>query len=206
MPYVQANTGADAPTPPSQMAPQPYFADPRYHGGRRGRGVLVAIVLGVVAVLVAVAALVVALTGVGREPAPATPAAAPAAPSQVASTADADRGLCTSIAPLMAESDKTGNAFVGLGPTGTPARDAALPKFVADTEDWARRTQGVLDAHPDAQPFLRRTLQRYIDDMTLYAKNIRPGPQTTYDTAAWADSLVAYGGPLTTCQDLGIKW
>ena len=68
------------------------------------------------------------------------------------------------------------------------------------------QTQAVLDTNPAAQPFLKRTLQRYIDDMSLYVKNARPGPQTTYDTAAWADSLVAYGGPLAICQGLGVHW
>jgi hypothetical protein len=197
--FTQSATPAPAPPPP------PYGVDPRYTGGRRrGRGALVAIVLGVVAVLLAGSALVVALTGIGRQPVPGVPAAAPS--QTAASTADADRALCTAIAPLMGESNKQANTFVGLGDTGTPTRDAALPKFVSDTEDWARRTQAVLDSHPDAQPFLKRTLQRYIDDMTLYVRNVRPGPQQTYDTAAWSDSLVAYGGPLAICQDLGIKW
>jgi hypothetical protein len=207
-PYVQADGGASAPPAVSTAPtpPPPYGVDPRYNSGqRRGRGVLAAIGLGVVAILLAAAALVVALTGIGRQPAPAAPATAPAA-SQPTSTTEADRALCIAIAPLMTEGNRMANAFVDLGDTGAPARDAALPKFVSDTKDWARRIQAVLDSHPDVQPFLKRTLQRYLDDMTLYVDNVRPGPKQTYDAAAWADSLVAYGGPLAICQDLGVSW
>ena len=106
----------------------------------------------------------------------------------------------------MAESDRVSNAYTGTGDMGTPARDAALPKYVSDTQDWARRTQAVLDANPDADPFFRRTLQRFIDDRKLFVANVRPGPGQDYDQSAWADSLTAYGGPLSICQGLGIKW
>jgi len=160
-----------------------------------------------VAIAIAAAALVVALTGVGRQPAPsAPPAAAPTAPSQAASTADADRALCEAIAPLMVESNRAAGEFVNIGETGTRARDAAIPEFRADTENWAERAQAVLDSHPNAQPFFRRTLQRYVDDLTLFVRNVRPGPKQTYDAAAWEDSLVAYGGPQSTCQNLGVNW
>ena len=50
------------------------------------------------------------------------------------------------------------------------------------------------------------TLQRYIDDMQLFVASVRPGPGTKYDEAAWTDSIVAYGGPLATCQALGVQW
>jgi hypothetical protein len=106
----------------------------------------------------------------------------------------------------MAESNKQANDWVGLGEQGSPARDGALPKFVSDTKDWVSRTQTVVDAHAGANPFLGRTLQRYIDDLALYVTNVSPGPKQVYDAAAWNDSLVAYGAPKSICRDLGINW
>jgi hypothetical protein len=197
-----AGPAAGAPLPPG---PPPHGWDQRRSGPRRGRGLLGAIGI-VVALLLGAAALVVALTGVGRQPAPGPGLGAPTPTTASGSTDDADRALCEAIAPLMAESNKAAKEFFDLGEQGTSARDAALPKFAADTKDWAHRAQAILDANPDVQPFLARTLQRYIDDLKLYAQSIRPGPQQTYDAAAWTDSLVAYGGPLATCQDLGVNW
>lgn len=157
----------------------------------------------VLAVLLAAAALIVALT---REPPAPHAAAPPAAPSQQVPTPDADRKLCEAIAPLMKENDDRSNAFLGTGQPGSPEQDAALPKFVTDTQDWARRTQLVLDANANPPRLLTRTLQRYIDDMQLFVASVRPGPGTKYDEAAWTDSIVAYGGPLATCQALGVQW
>lgn len=200
-PQLLPPSGPQVPSPPG---PPPYGVVSR---PRRGGGVLTAVGIAV-AIVLAAAALVVALTGVGRQPTPAAPpAAAPTAPPQPgASTATADRALCDAIAPLMVESNKAAAEFVNIGETGTPLRDAAIPEFRADTENWAERTQGVLDSHPNAQPFLKRTLQRYIDDLRLFVRNVRPGPKQTYDAAAWEDSLVAYGGPQSICQDLGVDW
>ena len=160
----------------------------------------------VVAVLLAAAALIVAIVALTREP--PTPAAAPppAPTSQQGQTTDSDRKLCEAIAPLMKENDDRSNAFLGAGDPGSPEQDAALPKFVTDTQDWARRTQQALDANANPPRLLSRTLQRYIDDMQLFVASVRPGPGTKYDEAAWTDSIVAYGGPLATCQALGVQW
>ena len=49
-----------------------------------------------------------------------------------------------------------------------------------------------------------RSLQRFVDDNHAYAGNIRPGPATDGDTAAWNDSLVALSGPFEVCGDLGV--
>jgi Na+-transporting methylmalonyl-CoA/oxaloacetate decarboxylase gamma subunit len=177
-----------------------YGGPPR--AGRRGVAGAVGVVL---AILIAVAALIVAIVALNREPPPAAaPAAAPAA--QQGPATDADRKLCEAIAPLMKENDDRSNAFLGTGQPGSPEQDAALPKFVTDTQDWARRTQQVLDANATPPRLLTRTLQRYIDDMQLFVASVRPGPGTKYDEAAWTDSIVAYGGPLATCQALGVQW
>ncbi len=89
----------------------------------------------VLAVLLAVAALIVAIVAPTREPPPAPPPAA--SPSPQGPTADADRKLCEAVAPLMKENDDRSNAFLGTGDPGSPEQDAALPKFVTDTQDWA---------------------------------------------------------------------
>ncbi|HEY9264206.1 hypothetical protein QQA43_31475 (plasmid) [Mycolicibacterium vanbaalenii] len=159
--------------------------------------------------VLAASALVVALTtraNSGGLNSAAAPAGDPAASSSAASTEHADRALCTAIAPLMTEYDKTSSAWIGLGDPGTPARDAALPKFKADTEEWVGRVEAVMQEHPGVQPRLTRTLERHIDDLWLLVNNIEPGPERTYDKAAWTDSMIAYGGPLAICYDVGIRW
>ena len=157
----------------------------------------------VVAILLAVAALVLAIVSLVSQPAAGSASTESANPQ--ASTA-ANRALCQAIAPLMKENDDRSNAFLAAGEPGSPERDTALPKFVSDTQDWVRRTQKVLDAQANPPRFITRSLQRYIDDMQLFVASVRPGPGTQYDEAAWTDSIVAYGGPLSTCQALGIQW
>ncbi len=158
-------------------------------------GVVAAVVLAVAALGVAVMSLVT----------PPKPAPAVSAPSALAVT-DADKALCPAIGPLMKDNDDRSNAFLATGEAGSPGRDAALPKFVSDTQSWAHRTQQVLDAHANPPRFMTRALQRYVDDMQLFVASVRPGPGTQYDEAAWTDSIVAYGGVLTTCQQLGTNW
>ena len=157
------------------------------------------------AVVLAAAALVVAVIGLVREP--AQPATSSSNTSTLnTNTEAADRSLCRAIAPMMKEGDDRAKAFVNLGHTGTPERDAGITQFVTDTRTWADRVQQDLDQYAQPGRFLTRTLQRYIDDLRLYVASIRPGPSTKYDDAAWTDSLVAYGGPLSRCQELGVTW
>lgn len=208
---------APPPAPgPGGGLPPPPPAQPPYAGGgpysitgRRNRGRSLLAGAGIaVAIGLAAAALVVSLTRPVPVQAPAAQPAPPAAgsPATPANTEAADRALCTAIAPLMAESDRTAHEFVDPGPAGSPERDAAIPSYRAQTGEWARRTQDVLNAHYDASPFFQRTLQRFIDDRKLYVANVRPGPAKSYDDAAWADSMVAYGGPLAICQALDVTW
>jgi hypothetical protein len=155
------------------------------------------------AVLLAVAALVVAVVSLVTQPAPVPTASAPPTGQAIA---DADKALCQAIGPLMKENDDRSNAFLATGEAGSPERDAALPKFVSDTQGWAHRTQQALDGHATPPRLVTRALQRYVDDMQLFVASVRPGPGTQYDEAAWTDSIVAYGGVLTTCQQVGISW
>jgi len=106
----------------------------------------------------------------------------------------------------MTESDATTNAWVKSGHTGSPERDAATPKYVADTQNWVRRIQPIIDAHPDADPYLHRTLQRFVDDQRLLIADVAAGPWQPYDDAIYSDSSGAYSGPLSVCRGLGVKW
>jgi hypothetical protein len=106
----------------------------------------------------------------------------------------------------MKQSTDQRNALVGSGPPGSPAQDAALPKFSTDTTEWAEQAQKALNEHSEPPRHLTRTLQRYIDDMLLFVESVRPGPGTKYDEAAWVDSTVALGGPMRVCYDLGVQW
>ncbi len=106
----------------------------------------------------------------------------------------------------MVEQNKVSNDWFRLGEPGSTARDAGLPKFIDDTENWVGRAEAVLAEHPGVQPRLERTMNRYLDDLWLFVNNIAPGPSEDYDKAAWIDSMIAYGGPQTICDDLGAGW
>lgn len=172
-------------------------------GSRRNHKMLAAGVT--LAILLAAAALAVGIVLLLR-PAPTLRAAAPTPTRTSGYTTDADRALCTAIAPLMAENDRFSNAYVGLGAPGTPARDAATPKFITDTQDWIRRMQPVVDANPSVDPYLLRSLQRLIDDRHLLVVDLTPGPLMAYASTLWQDSIGAYSGPLHLCNALGVKW
>lgn len=161
------------------------------------------------ALVVALAALVAggaALVQVRAHESAGVSSAASTAAAGGAETEAANRALCTAIAPLMADDARRSNAFVDAGPQGTPERDAAIPGFSAGVEDWAGQIQEVVDAHAQADPFLRRTLQRFVDDRVLLSRNIRPGPPKAHTDQIWSDSLSALGGPLSVCGRLGVSW
>jgi len=159
--------------------------------------------------LLALAALVVGIVAlVTRPDAVGTAATSSNDPAAVApvETAEADRALCSAIAPLMAENDEFSNEYGRLGDAGTPTRDAATPKYVDDMLDWVGRIQPIIDKHRDVDPFLERSLQRYVDDQRLIAVDLQPGPLTSYAKTLFSDSVGAYSGPLHICHDLGITW
>jgi hypothetical protein len=208
-------------TPPGAPTPPPGYYPPSGGYGQapppappplqRKRGLLATAGL-VTAILLATAALVVGIIALSRP----TPNSSPPSPDRTPAvatpttkptdTSTADRKLCEAVGPLLHESNETGKAFVNLGNPGTPPRDAGIPDYKTSVLDWARRIQPVLDSQPDADPFLRRTLQRMVDDIRVYATSIRPGPETDADAAAWNDATVAYGGPYDVCHQLGVQW
>jgi hypothetical protein len=81
-----------------------------------------------------------------------------------------------------------------------------MPKFINDTKDWMGRVQPVIDSHPDADPFLRRSLQRFVDDQRNLVADLEAGPWQPYDQNIWDDSLGAGAGPQGICWDLGVRW
>ena len=195
--------GVNIQQPTIQRAPRGSLPAGYFSAGPPGRrrGILTGVAL-VLAIVLATAALTVGIVALMRKPTP-SPSATPTTPQ---SSTDADHALCQAIGPLMKENDDRSNAFLATGQPGSPERDAALPKFVSDTQGWAHQTQQALDAHANPPRFMTRAVQRYIDDMQLFVASVRPGPGTQYDEAAWTDSIEAYGGVLSTCQALGIGW
>lgn len=157
----------------------------------------------------AVIGVIVGVVG-SAGPGTAPPGAASQAPSSAAprpsDPTTAGKALCSAMKPLFAEMDARSNAWVATGDAGNTRRDAALPGYRAFIEDWAIRAHEVVNANHAADPFLVRTTQRFIDDRVLLVRNMRPGPSTTYDREAWADSMAAYGGPLSVCDEFGITW
>ena len=120
-----APTGHPAPAHPAMAppAPPPVF-QPRRPGRLRTALAASGIIL---AVVLAASALVVALTTRSSSSNTAAPSAGnPAASSSPASTEQADRALCTAIAPLMVEQNKVSNDWFRLG---NPARRRGMPGY-----------------------------------------------------------------------------
>jgi hypothetical protein len=160
----------------------------------------------VFAVLLGVAALALSIIRVTQET-PKPPPPSPRAEEQQLFVDDADKSLCEAIAPLMKESDDKNRVLTDSGSPGSPERSAVIPEFKRHTLDWADRMQKVINQHAQPPRYLTRTLQAYVDGSLLYSENIYPDrPPDSYDGAVWDSAAVAYGGPLTTCYKLGIKW
>ncbi len=168
--------------------------------------------LALCALVVATAALVVSIVDLARsEPATGrtqagSVAASPSSPTRPARTTDANRAFCTDIAPLMAESDRTGQAFSHLGTPNSPEWKPGAQTFITDTKAWVPRMQTVIDNHGDADPYLLRSTQRFVDDLRYIVADLEAGPWRPYDQTGWNDSLEAGSGPLSVCFDLGVKW
>lgn len=159
------------------------------------------------AALLAIAALALSIIAVVRGPEPSPPEEAPQAEPQEIFVEDADKALCKVIGPLMREESDRANAFLATGDPNSPGRKAAIPRFKAETLDWADRIQSILNEHADPPRYLTRTLQQYIDGMLLYSENMYPEKEPdAYDTTTYDSAAVAYGGPLGTCNKVGIRW
>jgi hypothetical protein len=167
-------------------------------------------ILAVVAAVASIAALVLGIVAVGkssqvqRAPAPAAQTPMPAAP--ILFDDAADRPLCEALPDLMREANSRSNAFIAT-PVDSPERKAAIPRFKAESEEWANRMQQVIAAHSEPSRYLTRTVQRYVDDVLLYSQNVYPDrPYDKFDDDTWNLAIVDYGGALGRCQQLGIRW
>lgn len=193
---------AAAPPPPGWPTPVlPPPAAPRRKGWIAAIGIAIAL---------SCAALGVGITALLRpttQPPTTRPAASTHAP-KATGTADANRAFCSDIAPLMAESNRTAQALSRLG-KDSPEWDSGSRAFIADTKPWLARVQPVIDSHGDADPFLQRSMQRFVDDMRYLVADLEGGAAPKwlpYDQTIWNDSLAAGSGPLSMCWDLGVKW
>jgi hypothetical protein len=158
-------------------------------------------------VLLGIAALVISIITAVRGPDPSPRPPAPQADPQQLFSKDADKALCGVIGPLMREEADRANAFLATGDPNSPERKAAIPKFKTDTLDWANRAQSILNDHAEPPRYLTRTLQQYIDGILLYSENMYPEKEPdAYDNTTYDSAAVAYGGPLGTCNKVGIRW
>jgi hypothetical protein len=159
------------------------------------------------AVLLGVAALVLSIVTATRGPEPTPPSPPPQAALQELFDDEVDKALCEVIGPLMQEETDRGKAFINSGEPDSPERKAAVPRFKAETLDWASRIQKLLNEHANPPRYLTRTLQQYVDGMLLYSENLRddraPDP---YDNKAYEAAIIAVGGPLATCYKVGAGW
>lgn len=160
------------------------------------------------AIVIAIAALIIGVAGMNRLPASPVTVTERASPSTRSAHDQqaANRALCNAIAPLMTENDRISKTYSNLGPAGSPTYNAGISTFVGDTTNWIGRIQPAIDGYPDADPYLRRSLQRFVDDRRFLAADLEEGPLQPYDQTDWNDSLSAYNGPLMVCWNLGVKW
>lgn len=184
--------GWPMPAPPAPSAPQ-------HRGWIAAVGV--AIVLSIAALGIGIAALV--------RPAQTLPMPGSTSHEMRAKGGDeANRAFCTDIAPLMGESDKSAQAFSHLDKNAPDFKQAGQP-FVETTKAWVGRIQPVIDSHGDADPFLIRSTQRFVDDLRYLIDDLQAGdgPEwLPYDQTIWNDSVAAVSGTARNCFDLGVKW
>jgi hypothetical protein len=200
---VPGPLGAGGPPGP----PQNYGWQPPPPPVKRGKGLAAAV--GAAVVLAAAALVVGVIALVHPAPSLPPPAAAPASsPTHPAGTTEANRAFCTDIAPLMAESNKTAQALSRVG-KDSPDWKAAAQQFIPETKAWAVRMQAVIDSHGDADPYLQRSMQRFVDDRRDLVADLEGAGGPTwlpYDQTNWNDSLSALSGPIGNCFDIGVKW
>ncbi|GAA2424333.1 hypothetical protein [Mycolicibacterium llatzerense] len=185
-----------------RQRPLPYWARPEPPQNVQRR---IAIALAAVGTI-AVASLALSIVELTRPQTPAAHTAVNSPGRAPLATTAATHELCTAIGPLQAESDQIANRWMALGPVGTPARVGGTAKFLSDIEASIVRVQHALDAHPAADGFLRRSLQRGLDDEHMIAADLRSGPFEPYDQNAWLDRQASYAGVLSECAKVGVRW
>jgi hypothetical protein len=115
--------------------------------------------------------------------------------------------MCEGMGPLMNEQLDARKAFIASGLQNTPERRAAIPKFVADTYDWAHRAQDELNKHSDPPRFLPRNYQRFIDDALLYAEQLAPDRDASvYENQLYEFGTIDLAGLIGRCSEVDVKW
>jgi hypothetical protein len=193
--------GEDLGAAPPWMPPQqPAAGRPRFSWTALGTAVLAA-----AALVVAIIALAQSRTTTASlpPPAPVTPSASPASGNDYTS---ANRALCTAIGPVISEDDQVARTLSDLGPAGSAGWNSGVSKFINDTKGWLGRVQPVIDSHPNVEPFLHRSLQRFVDDQRNLVADLEAGPWQRNDQTLWDDSSSVSAGPQAICWDLGVKW
>lgn len=190
------------PWQPQLLPPHPGHVGP----SRAQRRSVAAIVAAILAAGVMIATAIV-VAGNRSHPGGSAPTT-PTVTADHTGTPDANRAFCTDLAPLMAESDKGAQAFSRLD-KNTPDFKRTGQPFVESTKAWVSRMQLVIDSHGDADPFLLRSTQRFVDDLRYLIDDLQAGggPEwLPYDQTIWNDSVAAVSGPARNCFELGVKW
>ncbi|MEE6140365.1 hypothetical protein SKC41_29140 [Mycobacterium sp. 050128] len=178
---------------------------------QRNKAVAIAIGTSLVATVIAIAALIVGIIDLTRPTTSASPTtetsvSTPARQPNPSDIAAANRALCGAIAPMTTESDRISKAYSSLGPAGSPTYSAGVSTFMGDTRNWVGRIQPVIDGHSNVDPYLLRSLQRFVDDRRYLIADLEEGEPQPYDQTDWNDSLSAYNGPLVTCWNVVVNW
>ena len=109
--------------------------------------------------------------------------------------------------PVTNEQLDARKAFLDSGQQNSPERKAAIPKFVADTYDWARRAQDMLNQHLAPPRFLARNYQRFIDDAILYAEGLAPDRDSSiYENQVYEFGTMDLAGLIGRCSEVDVKW
>lgn len=191
------------PWQPALLPPPPGHADP----SRKQSRSVTAIVAAILAAGALIAAAIV-VAGDRSQPAGSTSSTTPTIAAGHPGTVEANRTFCTDIAPLMAESNKTAQAFSRLDKKA-PDWKAGAQTFMDATTAWLDRMQPVIDSHGDADPYLQRSMQRFVDDTRDLLADLAAGdgPEwLPYDQTIWNDGLGALSGVAHVCYTLGVKW
>lgn len=118
-----------------------------------------------------------------------------------------DRELCEAMGPLMNEHLAARKAFLASGQQNSPERKAAIPEFVEETYEWARRAQETLDQHNEPPRFLPRNYQRFIDDSIMYAEQLSPDRDSSiFENQLYDFGTIDLAGLIGRCSEVDVLW
>jgi hypothetical protein len=107
----------------------------------------------------------------------------------------------------MKQTNSARTDFQNSGLQNSPERKAAIPAFVRQTYDWANRMQKLVNEHSDPPRFLTRNLQRYIDDVLLYAESLAPDrDSSSYENQIYEFGVMDLAGLIGRCAEVDAPW